>query len=239
VSVAGLVDKRSPLAKALGGRVAYLRVRAPKGRLADVDMAVRSLPQGEITAALRAALRYLTEECGWKEEHLYTELGEGAHDGESQLQVLAKALVVPPAESDEGTAIAETCEPLVASVEELRLLLMPDEIAFLFQAFARWQQERSPISRARSAEEVEAYVDALGKGVIPISWLKSCDNASLLAIATELAVQHMTSTNLSSSDTSPSSEPNESGLSTSSDSETGTMTTESPEPSIEVLLPRP
>lgn len=238
MSIAGLTDKRSPLAKALGGRVAYLRVRPPKGRLADVDMAVRSLPQGEIHAALRSALRHLCEDCGWKEEHLYTELGEGVHDGESQLQVLAKALIVPPAGDDEGTAIAETCEPLVSSVDELRTLLMPDEAAFLIGAFNRWQQERSPISRVRSAEELEEYVDALGKGAIPPFWLKSCDSVSLLAIATELAERLVTSTRLSSSDTSPSNEPSESGPSTSSDLESET-TTESPGPSIEVLSPRP
>lgn len=231
----GIEDKRSPLAKALGGRVAFTRVRVERGRLAGVDLALRSLAQSEIHAAMREALRYLTEECGWREEHLYTELGEGAHDGETQVQVLARALVVPPAGGDDGSTTAGACAPMVSSPDELRAMLEPDEIAYLFQAFVRWQQARSPISRARTPEEIEAQVDALGKGATPLSWLRSCDNATLLAIATELAVRLTTSTSSSSSDTSPSSDTSD-GCSSSSDSDDPTTTPTTP--TLEVLSPR-
>ena len=221
----GFADNRSPLAKALAGKVAFKRIRAETGRLAELDLAVRSLPQGEIAAALRAALKYLVEECGWSEELLFTELGEDVHDTESQVQVLARCLVVPPATGETGTSTPASCQPFANSADELRTFLEPDEVGFLFREFSRFQEERSPISRARSDEEVVAFVDALGKGMIPISRLRSCDNASLLDIASELAERLTTSTKPSSSDTSPSSAPSETS---SPASDSTTQTTETP-----------
>lgn len=232
---AGIEDKRSPLARALGGKVPFRRVRVERGRLAGLDIAVRTLPLADIQAASRAALRYLTEECGWREEHLYTELGEGVHDAETQVQLLARCLLVPPDGAEDGAVERSATAPLVSGVDELRALLDGDEVALLFQEFTRWQQERSPISRAKSAEEIEAHVEALGKGGTPLSWLRSCDSGTLLAIATELAVRLMTSTSSSSSDTSPASDTSP-GCSSSSDSDD--PTTNPTTPTLEVLSPR-
>lgn len=220
----GITDRRSALAKALGGRIAFKRVKADKGRLARLDLAVRALPQAEVQGAMRAAVKHLVDEAGWSDEQLYTELGAGIHDTETQVQVLARCLVIPPADGETGETTAGACVSFVDTPDELRKLLEPDEVAYLFREFIRFQEERSPISRAHSAEEVVAYVDALGKGMIPTSQLKSCDNATLLDIACELAERLKISTRPSSWDTSPSSGLSE-ACSPSTDSTTETTET--------------
>lgn len=238
----GFTDKRSPLARALAGKIAWKRIKAETGRLAQLDLAVRSLPQHEIATAMRAALKGLVDD-GWNEEHLYTELGEGVHDLETQVQVLSRCLLVPPAEGEAGDATESQCVPFADSAEDLRKILEPDEVAFIFREFTRYQEERSPISRARTPEEVVAFVDALGKEMIPLSRLRSCDSATLLAIATELGERLVISTSYSSSATSPSSAPSETS-SPSSDSETPTTETPSGSETTEMTLelersPRP
>lgn len=216
----GIEDRRSPLAKALGGKVAWKRVTVERGRLAGVDIAVRSLPQDRIQSAMRAAVQYLTEKCGWREEQLYTELGEATHDAETQLQVLARALITPPrddhASLTEGTAVA-----LVHDAEDLRTLLDPPEVAYLFREFTRFQQERSPFTRAQTPEEIEALVDSLGKGLTPPSRILSFDDATLRNIAHGLALRLRRLMNSPSSPSSPSTDTSD-GSSVPSDSETTT-----------------
>lgn len=193
----GIVDKRSGLAKALGGGPVPVRVLDDLGgRLAGVPVGVRALPIGEVQRASADAIGYLTGECGFKEEHLYTELGEGVLDAETKLQILVRALVSP----DEPTV------RLTSSPDELRALLEPDEVTQLFNEFAAWQEERSPISRARSWEEVEDFIEALGKGRVPPTRLKNFDSSSLRFMLSELAVRHWMPTSPPCSDTSPSSD---------------------------------
>lgn len=193
----GITDKRSGLAKALGAGAIPVRVLdGLRGRLEGVAVAVRALPLGEVQKATAAAIRYLTEECGFKEEHLYTELGEGVLDAETKVQLLARALVEPDVPT----------QTLASSVEELRALLEPDEVSLLFNEFVAWQEERSPLSRAKSWEEVESFVEALGKGRAPTTRLNAYDSSSLRFMLTELAYLHFSPTSPPSSDTSPSSE---------------------------------
>ncbi len=223
----GIKDVRSPLARALGGRVAWKRVEAPKGRLAGLPIAVRSLPYERIQTAVRAATAYLTEKCGWKEEHLYTELGEAQLDIEAQVQTLALALVVPP---DRGAELSEgTVATLASSADDLRALLEPDEIGFLYRQFVDFQNERSPLTRAKSAEEVEAFIDALGKGTTPLSSLSTCEGDTLLHIALAMAARLRRPTSPPSSPTSPSNAP-DAGSPPPSDSKSPPTTIETDSP---------
>lgn len=193
----GITDRRSGLAKALGtGPVPVRVLDGLGGRLAGVAVGVRTLPLSEVQRATADAIRYLTEECGFKEEHLYTELGEEVLDVETRLQILVRALVSPE----------EPTERLASSPDELRALLEPDEVTQLFNEFVAWQEERSPISRARSWEEVEDFLEALGKGRVPPTRLKNFDSSSLRFMLSELAVRHWKPTSPPCSDTSPSSD---------------------------------
>lgn len=240
MSANGFVDSRSPLAKALGGGIAHTVVTPEKGRLAGMRFALRSLPQSQVGAAVRRGVAFLTEACGWRDEQLYTELGEAQHDIETQAQVLALALIaVPP----EGTKLTTaTVVPAVmaneklgtTAADELRTLLEPDEIMWLFREFARWNAERSPITRSRTDAEIGEYIDAMGKGVTPASWLKSCDDATLLRCAIEMASRLTMLTKPSSSPTSPSTSPSN-GSSDPSASPIETTDTETAGPTIEVL----
>lgn len=229
----GIRDIRSPLAKALGGSVAWTRVRVASGRLQHVAIGLRSLSQDRIQAAVRSAVEYLTEACRWRDEQLYTELGEAVYDTETQVRVLAEALIVPP-ETDEAVLTTGDVQPLVSGPDDLRALLEPDEVSVLYTAFVRWQRERSPLTRATTREEVEAFVEGLGKGMIPVSRLSTCEPASLLAIATSLAARLPTWTKPRSSRGSPSSAPRPTSAPGSDSPPSG----ESPTDTIEVATTR-
>ena len=215
----GFKDSRSPLAKALGGGIPWKRVRAERGRLARVKLGVRYLPWFSIEAAQFTAIEFLTEgreTMRWKEAHLYTELGEAVHDVESQVRVLVAALIVPP--DDDTTVLTEgTCIAAVRDADDLRKTLTADEIGFLYTEYVRFDRECSPITRAQRGEEVEAFVDALGKGLIPPSRLSSCAPDLLLDIAISLAVRYAMMTSERSSPTSPSNDTSD-GSATPSDS---------------------
>ena len=190
----GFNDNRSPLAKALGGGIPWKRVRAERGRLVGVKLGVRYLPWFSIEAAQFTAIDFLTEgreKMRWKEAHLYTELGEAVHDVESQVRVLVDGLIVPP--DDDAAVLTEgTCVRAVRDADDLRKHLTADEIGFLYTEVIRFDRECSPITRAQKGEEVESFVDALGKGLIPPSRLSTCDPDSLLAIGISLAVRYET-----------------------------------------------
>lgn len=199
----GLADNRSPLAKAIGERVPAKTVTLDRGRLAGVPMALRSLSAGALQQASRDALKYLTE-TGWRDEHLFTELGKSALNTETAVRILAAALVVPPA-ADTGKV--SDLEMFTSGPDQVRALLEPDEITLLFNEFCGWQEERSPISRAKSWEEVEDFVEALGKGAVPTSRLLSFDTSSLCFMLREVAARWTTATRRPSSGTSPFGEP--------------------------------
>lgn len=211
----GLTDKRSGLAKRLSDSAVPTRIL--DGHSARLNgLALRALPVGEIQKSTAAALAYLTStEMGLHDDHLFTELGEQALDVETKCQILFRALVDP----NDPTA------PFAASVDEVRAL-DADEITVLFNEFAAFQEERSPLSRARSWEEVEGFLEALGKGSVPRTRLNSFDASSLKFMLHELADRHWKPTSSPSSPTSHGDAPGESS-SNSSDApskatETGT-----------------
>lgn len=229
-------DNRSPLARALPAGISFTVVSPEKGRLVGVRFALRSLPHVQIGGkggAALSAVKYLTDECGWKDEQLFTELGEAVHDVETQAQVLVRALVVPPPEGAVLTAANAT--PMAKDADDLRSLLEPDEIAWLYREFLRFQHERSPLTRAKTPEEIEAFVDSLGKGTTPPSRLRSCDDAMLLASAEWMAWQLVTLTRRNSSPASPSSAPSDGSVSSSTSDLSGVSETPPTGPTIEIL----
>ena len=174
--------------------------------------------------------RHLADVRGRSEQHLYDadnvekSADKSDRDLEAQLHILALALVVKP----EADAPAAAVTTLFAGPEELALTLEPEEVMYLFTEWHRFQVERSPLTRADTAEEVEAFVDSLGKGVTPLSRLSSCEPATLLATACSMGLKLRSLTKPPSSATSPSNAPSD-GCSPPSDSETATMTIETSE----------
>ncbi len=204
----GFKDGRSPLAKALSASIPWKRVRAERGRLTSAKLAVRFLPWFSVENAQLAALTFLTEGrdgAKWQESHLYTELGEATLDVETQARVLAEGLIVAP-DHDDAELTEGTCVRAARDAEDLRKLLTADEIGFLYTEFVRFDRECSPITRAAAPEEVEAFIDALGKGTMPVSRLRTCAPDSLLAIATSLAVRYVLQMSEHSSPGSPSND---------------------------------
>lgn len=196
----------SPLRKALhasrgGVAVKVVEFDGSGERLRGTPLALRVLTADESLRLRADALRWLTGACGFTEDFIIgTTDGTAALEFEIKVRTLALALVEP----------APPHVALVKDADDLRTILDADEVSGLFEHLVDWVQERSPITSARSAEEVRALCDALGKGTLPQARLNTCDNASLRSIARELARRLTTPTSSPSSPTSPPSETDES-----------------------------
>lgn len=82
-----------------------------------------------------------------------------------------------------------------ANANELRELLTPDELKLARNKYFEFVDERSPIKNLKSDEEVRAFVEGVGKGLIPATYLYSCDMPSLvrsLMFAASRAIFSMT-----------------------------------------------
>ena len=195
-------DTRTPLAKALGDRGVAVHILdlfdGTGARLDGIPLALRAVPNEARVKAVAAAVKFLTEKCGLTESYLYDTATGGAElDLETKVQLLAVALCEP----------APPHAPVVESADGLRALLEADEVVQIFESYADFVAERSPLSRAKSAEEVEAVLSALGKGMIPPSRLNAFDSSTLRSALHSLAVQRERLTSSSSSPSSPSTEP--------------------------------
>lgn len=193
-------DPRSPLARALGERGVAVKILDDLGgsRLDGIPLAMRPLSTDTRGKGVAAALRFLTEKCGLTESYLYdTRDGAAELDLELKIQLLAASLCEP----------APPHAAVVKDADELRTLLEPGDVAQLFEVYADFLAERSPISRAKSAEEVEAVVTALGKGMLPASRLTSFDSTTLRIALHSLALRHERLMSSNSSPSSPSTEP--------------------------------
>lgn len=193
----------SPLAKALGERGFAVKLvedfEGHDGRFRGIPIGLRALSNDQRVRCMVAAQKFLTEKCGATEYWLEGEIGKLEYDVEAKVQTLALALVEPSAPHD-----------LVAkNADDLRTLLDAQEVSQLFELFVDYIAERSPVSRAKSAEEVEAVIDALGKGTIPASRLTLFDSYTLRSAVHSLAVDRARLTRLNSSLSSPSTEPRE------------------------------
>lgn len=205
----GVVDTRSPIVKAIGSAVATKDVTVEQGRLAGQTFTLRSLPAREVQRANDEAREHLVDVRGWTEQRVYDadNVEEGIdrvdREQEAWIHVLARALVLKPEEGAPAAAV----KPLFKDAEELASVLEPDEIGHLFTEWVRFQRERSPLTYAETPEAVEALVEALGKGAIPLSRLRSCKGGLLLDIALSMGLKLRSLTRPPSSDTSRSSEP--------------------------------
>lgn len=166
-------------------------------RFRGIPLALRTLNADENLRVRADALKWLSSLCGFTEDYLVgTTAGQAIAEFEVKVRTIALALVEP----------APPHRAVAKDADELRVLLDADEVAGLFEHYVDWVQERSPISAARSAEEVASLVDALGKGTVPMSRLSGYDSVSLRSIVTELVARSRTQTSSPSSPTSPSSD---------------------------------
>lgn len=189
-------DTRSPLARLLGQSPTPHKPVAFGGRFEGVALALRALPGDAHERAVADAAKHLVM-IGFQREDLYTEIGEGLFALECKVQLLARALCVL---GDKAP------EPLCAGADELRAHLEPDEVSGLFEHFLAYQEERSPLTSARSWEEVEAFLLALGKGLAPATSLNSYDTGTLRYMLREVVARWTPPTRPLSSDTSPASD---------------------------------
>lgn len=195
-------DSRGALAKALGDRGVAVHIvdlfDGTGARLDGIPLALKAVTNEARVRAVAAAVKFLVEKCGLTESYLYDTATGGAElDLETKVQILAVALCEP------APPHALVCK----DADALRGLLEADELVQLFESYADFVAERSPLSRAKGAEEVEAVLAALGKGTLPASRLTSFDSVTLRRALHSLAVRHERLMNSSSSPSSPSSGP--------------------------------
>ena len=196
-------DTRTSLAKALGDRGVAVKIvdlfDGTEARLDGIPLALRAVPNSVRVKAVADALRFLTgPKCAMSEEYLYgTPDGQYELDLETKIQVLSVALVEP----------APPHAPVCESADGLRELLDAIELEQLFGVYSDWTASRNPIGRAKSLEEVEAVLSALGKGMIPPSRLMSFDSSTLRSALHSLACQRERLMSSSSSPSSLSTEP--------------------------------
>ena len=114
--------------------------------------------------------------------------------------------------ADGSTAGAGACKQALQNAsrlvaDALRELLDATELNQLFEAYADWLASRNPLGQAKSLEEVEAVLSALGKGMTPPSRLNAFDSSTLRSALHSLACQRERLMSSSSSPSSPSTEP--------------------------------
>jgi len=198
-------DTRSPLRRALGasasgvGAVKVIEFDGCGGRLRGVPIALRTLTAGESIKVRTDAHAYLTRQCGLSEDAVgYSDAGRALHEFETKLRTIALALVDPST----GAPVCVNAKG-EADADEARTLLESDEVAGLFEMFVDWTNERSPI-QSKTAEEVEALIEAMGKATMPLSSLNGYDDATLRFIARALVGRLQAQTSSRYSPTSPS-----------------------------------
>ena len=199
--------RTSPLEQALAGGKRAARVldgfEGAGGRFKGVPLALVALTVEETNAARMEAITFVTVECKLPEAVLFSAFGEQHLDFAIKCSTIARALVdpatlLPVAVDDKGQACTA----------KIRASLEADEATQLFDLYVDFIAERSPIARAKSWADVEAEVMAMGKGMIPASWLARFDGGTLRTMVFELAqrVAALTSTSANSSHTSTSND---------------------------------
>lgn len=191
-------DTRSHLAKLLDSKPKPFKrlegFEGGGGRFRGVPLAVIPLSGEAMELATVEAVKHLTA-IGHIREDLYTEIGEGVFSWEIKAQLLARSLQYIGAKDE--------LSPFAFDASEIRSL-ETDEVSALYEHFLIYQDERSPISKARSWAQVEDELEAMGKGWTDGTSLNRYDANSLRFMLRELAVQHWKQTKLPSSDISPS-----------------------------------
>lgn len=145
------------------------------GPLDGTRIALRALSTDEQERCVADALKWLTEGAKLQRADVYTETGEQALAVEYQVQVLARALVMPD----------DPRKALVEGAADVRELLTPEQVAWLFEQYTAFQATRSPYQKL-TPEGVEEVATALGKGFLPATSLNSYDAATLRSIVIAL-----------------------------------------------------
>ncbi len=173
------------------------------GALAGQTLAIRSLPAGAQAQALGAAIEWLTKTAKMTREDIYSEAGDGTLDMLTRAAILARVLLDPKTLKPLCASITDVIGSLDLSDEEdgYRAGFTAYQITWLFDEYDKFQRARSPF-RVISAKEIEEVADALGKGVIPPTSLKSYARPTLVDIATALVSRLTRQTTPSSSGTS-------------------------------------
>jgi len=186
--------RRALDASRTGRAVRVIEFDGCSARFRGIPLALRTLNADENLRVRAEALKWLCEECGFTEYFLVgTTNGESLTEFEIKVRTIALALVEP----------ASPHRAVTKDADELRVMLDADEISALFEIYLDWVQERSPISAAKTAEEVALVIDALGKGTMPMSRLSGYDSVSLRSIVNELVARLRTQTSSPSSPISP------------------------------------
>ncbi len=146
-----------------------------RGAAAGAKVTLWNLTDHESRTARLEAIKYLVDVCKLSELHLAHD--PALADEEVKTQLLWRALRDPD----------EPLRPFASTVNKLRVHLTPDEREALFAAYLEFVDERSPIRRIRSDEELDGLAEALGKGETGEITLSSYDTASLRTIVRELA----------------------------------------------------
>lgn len=180
------------------------------GRLKGTRFALRWVASEVRVTATHDARKWLIDR-GWAPEDLYSGHGLHALEFETRVRLLARSLVNPE----------NTDELAAGSPDEVRTLFDVDEVNWLYEQYDAFAAERNPWRLWKNAQEFEADVDALVKGLMPTSWLLSCDSASLRSIVTFMGSRLQRRTTDSSSATSPQSD---SGSDSTSNDEPETTT---------------
>lgn len=197
-----VTDNRSLLDKALsasrsGVAVKLIEFDGSGDRLRGVPLALRVLNAEESVRVRADAVKWLTRECGFTDDFLIgTTDGTAIIEFEVKARTIALALVDP----------SNPAKTVARNVDNLRTALDADEISSLFEIYVDWLQERSPITTARTAEEVTALIEALGKGTMPLSRLSTFDASTVRTITRELVSRLRSLTSSPSSPTPPSSD---------------------------------
>lgn len=169
------------------------------GHNGELKVALWGLGADEIGRCTAAAWDYLTTELKCDERKIQTIPEYYAHfQHELKVQQLYVGL-------RKATDTTQRAFKFVSDVRRLE----PDMTTWLFEQLSDYAAERSPTRKIKTLDELDQYVDELGKGLAAArDWLSSLDTVSLRIISTELAARCLMQTRLNSSDISSQSDIN-------------------------------
>lgn len=151
-------------------------------RFRGIPLAFVALSTEDTLDAQREARAFVLDVEKFPESMLFSAVGEQHMDFATKVFLLARTLadpdtLVPVATNAKGDIDARV----------IRRMLEPDDVTQLYELYVDWMAERSPISRAKSWEDIRGEIDALGKGMTAPSSLTRFDGATLRAVVLELA----------------------------------------------------
>lgn len=163
------------------------------GGLNGQRVGLRSLSAGAMSECVGAAIAWCAKNAGIGHEHLYTEVGQESLEVHTRVELLARALVQPD----------DSERPFVEGPADVRELLTPEQVTWLFERFSDFQITRSPYELLQEHGGLERVVDDLSKGYRSPTSLNSFDGVTVrrisAALVARLARQTMPSSSASSS----------------------------------------